>query len=39
MGVDSVFETDVLSGLIAQVETVSQVAYDQNDAYKRRLLE
>jgi len=31
MNVDTVFETDVLRGLIAQVETVSGVAYDLQD--------
>lgn len=32
MNVDSVFETDVLRGLIAQVENVSGVAYNADDA-------
>lgn len=31
MNVDSVFETDVLRGLIAQVEQISGVAYEGND--------
>lgn len=32
MGVDSVFETDILRSLIAQVENVSGVAYDASNA-------
>lgn len=34
MGVDSVFETDLLRGLIAQVENISNVAYDPNDPHR-----
>ncbi len=33
MGVDSVFETDVLRNLIAQVEQVSGVPYDYHDSH------
>lgn len=32
MGVDSVFETDILRSLIAQVESISKVTYDSHDA-------
>jgi alanyl-tRNA synthetase len=34
MGVDSVFETDILRGLINQVEIVSGVPYNQHDPVK-----
>ncbi|MGZ3732475.1 MAG: alanine--tRNA ligase, partial [Parachlamydiaceae bacterium] len=34
MGVDSVFETDVLRSLIEQVEMISQVKYDPEDTVK-----
>lgn len=31
LGVDSVFETDVLRGLIAEVERISKISYQEND--------